>query len=87
MVDFQPTNQQSSSDGEDQELAKVLAGVSAQADSTPLTTTDTPTTTTSLPEPTTQLSTDEPTTTPASDEPATRGGTNPCTVILTKLNS
>lgn len=34
MVDFQPTNQQSISD--DQELAKVLAGVSAQADNTPL---------------------------------------------------
>lgn len=69
MVDFQPTNQQSNSDGEDQELAKVLAGVSAQADSTPLTTTDMPTTTTSLPEPT-QLSTDE-TVTPVSDEPVT----------------
>ncbi|MDB5177799.1 MAG: hypothetical protein JWO61_182 [Candidatus Saccharibacteria bacterium] len=35
MVDIQPTNQQSSSD-DDQELAKVLAGVSAQADNTPL---------------------------------------------------
>lgn len=34
MVDFQPSNQQSISD--DQELAKVLAGVSAQADNTPL---------------------------------------------------
>ena len=34
MADIQPTNQQSISD--DQELAKVLAGVSAQADNTPL---------------------------------------------------
>ena len=34
MADIEPTNQQSISD--DQELAKVLAGVSAQADNTPL---------------------------------------------------
>lgn len=75
MVDFQPTNQQSTGNGEDQELAKVLAGVSAQADNTPLTTVDTPTTTTSLPEPS-RLPTDDSTTpvveetTPAvNDEP------------------
>ena len=48
MVDIQPTNQQSSSD--DQELAKVLAGVSAQADNTPLVA-DEPIVTTPLPDP------------------------------------
>ena len=44
MTDIQPTNQQSISD--DQELAKVLAGVSAQADNTPLTVADEPIVTT-----------------------------------------
>lgn len=47
VVDIQPTNQQAMSD--DQELAKVLAGVSAQADNTPLTV-DEPIVTTPAPE-------------------------------------
>ena len=55
MVDIQPTNQQPMSD--DQELAKVLAGVSAQADDTALPIQE-PTVTTPAPEP------------PAVDEPA-----------------
>lgn len=48
MVDIQPTNQQPMSD--DQELAKVLAGVSAQADDTALPVEE-PIVTTPVPEP------------------------------------
>ncbi|MDB5165215.1 MAG: hypothetical protein JWM00_105 [Candidatus Saccharibacteria bacterium] len=56
MVDFQPTNQQSNS--EDQELAKVLAGVSAQADDTPLAA-DEPVITTPAPESTSPSTSDD----------------------------
>ena len=63
MVDIQPTNQESSND--DQELAKVLAGVSAQADNTPLVA-DEPIVTTPLPDPVPQA--DE--TTPVVEEPS-----------------
>lgn len=56
VVDIQPTNQQPMSD--DQELAKVLAGVSAQADDTALPVEE-PIVTTPIPEPT-----------PAAEEPA-----------------
>ena len=52
MVDIQSTNQESSND--DQELAKVLAGVSAQADSTPLDA-DEPIVTTPVSEPAPQV--------------------------------
>lgn len=64
MVDFQPSNQQSISD--DQELAKVLAGVSAQADNTPLSV-DEPIETTTVETPT-PVSDDV---TPVSDTPST----------------
>lgn len=60
MADIQPTNQQSISD--DQELAKVLAGVSAQADNTPLESDDPVVTTPVSDEPTTSA---EPSVTPS----------------------
>lgn len=66
MVDFQPSNQQSISD--DQELAKVLAGVSAQADNTPLSI-DEPVETTTVATPT-PVSDDA---TPVSDTTSTPG--------------
>ena len=64
MVDIQSTNEQSS---DDQELAKVLAGVSAQADSTPLSA-DEPIVTTPLPDPAPAL--EEEAAAPVNDEPA-----------------